>query len=84
MHRPHIQERKFTWFKLSVFKVESIKTQEVKAIIEFKNLGDFERFLFANAKYYYFENEDAYFAIVEDILYIVKKKQKKGGGRGEG
>lgn len=67
---------------LKVFNVRRVQALDAKAIIEFHRRSELEEFLLSNGCLYYFENENSYFAILDDVLYTVRKK--KGGKSGKG
>ena len=72
-----VREHVFTR-RLFVLRAVGRPLGEFRAVIRLKGLRELEALLLLRGEELYFENEDCYFAVIDNVLYIVAKK---GRGR---
>jgi len=67
--------------ELLVFKAVGEPVGEFQAVVTLASLKELEGLLILNRVNYYFENEDSYFAILDNVLYRVEKRKRKRKNR---
>ena len=70
--REHIAPLYVVFF---VFKADLKIVDNLLAVVTFKSLQEFEKFLFKKGEEYYFESEDCYYKIINNVLYKVPKRK---------
>jgi len=72
-----VRTRTKVFFKtLYVVKVAEVKV-DTAGRIQLKRLEDLEGLLIAAGRDIYFETDDCYFAIIDDIYYYVPKRKRR-------
>ena len=67
---------------LLVFKVAKVEVEGVRVKIELKKRKDLESLCIMSGQPIYFEADNFYFVIIDDLMFYVPKRKPKGSRNG--